>query len=146
MFGEFSNHTGWSNPLYVGLLGLLLAQYTFSGYDASAHLSEETVHAQVSAARGIVFSIFWSWVVGFVLLAGMLFAIQDYAGTVGSATGVPRPRYSSTRSDPPPPRPCCWLSSWRSCSARTRDSRLRRGWCSRSRGTAPCPSPTPGGA
>ncbi|WP_405931558.1 amino acid permease [Streptomyces sp. NBC_00827] len=89
VFGEFSNHTGWSNPLYVGLLGLLLAQYTFSGYDASAHLSEETVHAQVSAARGIVFSIFWSWVVGFVLLAGMLFAIQDYAGTVGSATGVP---------------------------------------------------------
>ncbi|MBK6012617.1 amino acid permease [Streptomyces sp. MBT53] len=89
VFGEFSNHTGWSNPLYVGLLGLLLAQYTFSGYDASAHLSEETVHAQVSAARGIVRSIFWSWVVGFVLLAGMLFAIQDYAGTVGSATGVP---------------------------------------------------------
>lgn len=88
VFGEFSNHTGWSNPLYVGLLGLLLAQYTFSGYDASAHLSEETVHAQVSAARGIVRSIFWSWVVGFVLLAGMLFAIQDYAGTVGSATGV----------------------------------------------------------
>ncbi|MFC8350343.1 amino acid permease [Streptomyces sp. NPDC057280] len=89
VFGEFTNHTGWSNPLYVGLLGLLLAQYTFSGYDASAHLSEETEHAQVSAARGIVRSIFWSWVVGFVLLAGMLFAIQDYAGTMGSATGVP---------------------------------------------------------
>lgn len=89
VFGEFSNGTGWSNPLYVGLLGLLLAQYTFSGYDASAHLSEETKHAQISAARGIVRSIFWSWVVGFVLLAGMLFAIQDYAGTVGSATGVP---------------------------------------------------------
>ncbi|MGW0332265.1 amino acid permease [Streptomyces sp. NPDC003011] len=89
VFGEFTNSTGWSNPLYVGLLGLLLAQYTFSGYDASAHLSEETKHAQVSAARGIVRSIFWSWIVGFVLLAGMLFAIQDYAGTVGSATGVP---------------------------------------------------------
>ncbi|MGX1668586.1 amino acid permease [Streptomyces sp. NPDC055400] len=89
VFGEFSNQTGWDSPLYVGLLGLLLAQYTFSGYDASAHLSEETVHAQVSAARGIVHSIFWSWLVGFVLLAGMLFAIQDYAGTVGSATGVP---------------------------------------------------------
>jgi amino acid transporter len=89
VFGEFTNHTGWSNPLYVGLLGLLLAQYTFSGYDASAHLSEETEHAQVSSARGIVRSILLSWVVGFVLLAGMLFAIQDYAGTMGSATGVP---------------------------------------------------------
>jgi amino acid transporter len=89
VFGEFTNGTGWSNPLYVGLLGLLLAQYTFSGYDASAHLSEETTDAQTSAARGIVRSIFWSWIVGFILLAGMLFAIQDYAGTVGSATGVP---------------------------------------------------------
>ncbi|MGW4030888.1 amino acid permease [Streptomyces sp. NPDC004838] len=89
VFGHFSNETGWSNPLYVGLLGLLLAQYTFSGYDASAHLSEETTHAQVSAARGIVRSIFLSWIVGFALLAGMLFAIQDYAGTMASETGVP---------------------------------------------------------
>ncbi|MFD5079609.1 amino acid permease [Streptomyces sp. NPDC058371] len=89
VFGEYTNATGWASPLYVGLLGLLLAQYTFSGYDASAHLSEETVHAQVAASRGIVRSIFWSWIVGWFLLAGMLFAIQDYAGTVSSGTGVP---------------------------------------------------------
>ncbi|MFG1667658.1 amino acid permease [Streptomyces sp. Y7] len=89
VFGEFTNATGWDSPLYVGLLGLLLAQYTFSGYDASAHLSEETLHAQVAAAQGIVRSIFYSWLVGFILLAGMLFAIQDYSRTVNSTTGVP---------------------------------------------------------
>ncbi|MEY9846142.1 amino acid transporter [Streptacidiphilus sp. BW17] len=89
VFGHFANTTGWSSPLYVTAIGLLLAQYTFSGYDASAHLSEETTHAQVSAARGIVRSIWVSWIAGLVLLAGMTFAIQDYAGTVGSATGVP---------------------------------------------------------
>ncbi|MET7490475.1 amino acid permease [Streptomyces sp. NPDC005538] len=89
VFTHFANSTGWGHPVYVIALGLLLAQYTFCGYDASAHLSEETLQAQVSAARGIVHSIFWSWIVGFALLAGMLFAIQDYAGTVGSATGVP---------------------------------------------------------
>lgn len=89
VFGHFANGTGWTSPLYVGALGLLLAQYTFCGYDASAHLSEETTQAQVSAAKGIVHSILWSWVAGFVLLAGLTFAIQDYAGTVGSATGVP---------------------------------------------------------
>lgn len=88
VFGTFANSTGWHNALYVSMLGLLLAQYTFSGYDASAHLSEETLHAQTNAARGIVNSIFWSWLVGFVLIAGMLFAVQDYAGTVGTATGV----------------------------------------------------------
>ncbi|QNP71569.1 amino acid permease [Streptomyces roseirectus] len=89
VFGEFVNNTGWSSPVYVALLGLLLAQYTFSGYDASAHLSEETTDAQVSASRGIIHAIGWSWLAGFVLLAGLTFAIQDYAGTVGSATGVP---------------------------------------------------------
>ncbi|MEV5468069.1 amino acid permease [Streptomyces griseoincarnatus] len=89
VFGEFVNNTGWSSPLYVAVLGLLLAQYTFCGYDASAHLSEETTDAQVSASRGIIHAIGWSWLAGFVLLAGLTFAIQDYAGTVGTATGVP---------------------------------------------------------
>ncbi|MGF0173193.1 amino acid permease [Streptomyces sp. Marseille-Q5077] len=89
VFGEFVNNTGWSSPLYVAVLGLLLAQYTFCGYDASAHLSEETRDAQVSASRGIIHAIGWSWLAGFVLLAGLTFAIQDYAGTVSTATGVP---------------------------------------------------------
>ncbi|MEV6131785.1 amino acid permease [Streptomyces violaceusniger] len=89
VFTEFVNDTGWSNPLYVAAIGLLLAQYTFSGYDASAHLSEETSNASVFAARGIVRAIWVSWVAGFVLLAGLTFAIQDYAGTQKSATGVP---------------------------------------------------------
>ncbi|HEY3477737.1 MAG TPA: amino acid permease [Streptomyces sp.] len=89
VFTTFANGTGWSSRFYVVALGLLLAQYTFSGYDASAHLSEETTQAQVSAPRGIVRAIGWSWVAGFVLLAGMTFAIQDYAGTLASGTGVP---------------------------------------------------------
>ncbi|MFJ9961261.1 amino acid permease [Streptomyces avermitilis] len=89
VFGEFVNNTGWTSPMYVAVIGLLLAQYTFCGYDASAHLSEETTNAQVSAARGIIHSIGWSWLAGFALLAGLTFAIQDYAGTAGSATGVP---------------------------------------------------------
>jgi amino acid transporter len=89
VFTTYVNGTGWGNPLYVSLLGLLIAQYTFSGYDASAHLSEETTGASVAAARGIVRSIWVSWIAGFVLLAGLTFAIQDYAGTQGTATGVP---------------------------------------------------------
>lgn len=89
VFGKFVNDTGWNPHWYVVLIGLLLAQYTFSGYDASAHLSEETTGAQVNAARGIVRAIAWSWLAGGVLLAGLTFAIQDYAGTQTSATGVP---------------------------------------------------------
>ncbi|MFD7709189.1 amino acid permease [Streptomyces sp. NPDC059786] len=89
VFGHFSNGTGFTSPVYVCALGCLLAAYTFCGYDASSHLSEETTQAQISAPRGIIRAIGWSWAAGFVLLAGLLFAIQDYAGTQATATGVP---------------------------------------------------------
>jgi amino acid permease (GABA permease) len=89
VFGHFVNNTGWSSGLYVALLGLLLAQYTFTGYDASAHMTEETHNAARSGPRGIVMSILVSLIAGWVLLIGITFAIQNYTKEVGSATGVP---------------------------------------------------------
>ncbi len=87
VFTHFENGTGWTNPLYASAIGLLLGGYTFCGYDASAHLSEETKDARIAAPRGIVRSIWVSLLAGTVLLAGLLFAVQDYAGT--SAAAVP---------------------------------------------------------
>lgn len=89
VFGHFVNNTGWSSGIYVALLGLLLAQYTFTGYDASAHMTEETKNAAVSGPRGIIMSILVSLGAGWVLLIGITFAIQNYSGEAGSATGVP---------------------------------------------------------
>ena len=45
---------------YVLPLGFLLTQYTITGFDASAHISEETHGASRSAARGVWQSIFYS--------------------------------------------------------------------------------------
>ncbi|MFB7474324.1 amino acid permease [Kitasatospora sp. NPDC056184] len=87
VFTHFENGTGWTSPLYASAVGLLLGGYTFCGYDASAHLSEETKDARVAAPRGIIRSIWVSLLAGFVLLAGLLFAVQDYAGV--SAAAVP---------------------------------------------------------
>jgi amino acid permease (GABA permease) len=89
VFTEFVNNTGWGSSIYVVLLGLLLAQYTFTGYDASAHMTEETHDAAVTGPRGIVMSIVVSLAAGWVLLIGVTFAIQSYDGALGSATGVP---------------------------------------------------------
>jgi amino acid permease (GABA permease) len=89
VFGHFVNNTGWTSGFYVALLGLLLAQYTFTGYDASAHMTEETHDAARTGPRGIVMSIVVSLVAGWVLLIGVTFAIQSYEGALGSATGVP---------------------------------------------------------
>jgi amino acid permease (GABA permease) len=79
VFTQFVNNTGWGAPVYVFLLGLLLAQYTFTGYDASAHMTEETQNAAIAGPRGIVMSILVSLVAGWVLLIGVTSAIGDYA-------------------------------------------------------------------
>ena len=62
---------------------------TFTGYDASAHMIEETKNAAKAGPRGIAMSIVISLVAGWVLLVGLTFAIQDYDGGLHSATGVP---------------------------------------------------------
>jgi amino acid permease (GABA permease) len=89
VFGHFENQTGWGSAVYVGALGLLLAQYTFTGYDASAHMIEETKGAATAGPRGIVMSIVVSLVAGWVLLVGLTFAIQDYEAERNSAIAVP---------------------------------------------------------
>ncbi len=90
VFGKFINKTGWSPTWYVFLIGLLMAQYTFTGYDASAHMTEETRDASVSGPRGIVSSILVSLVAGFILIVGITFAIyHNYDSSLTSSTGVP---------------------------------------------------------
>ncbi|KAL8664194.1 MAG: hypothetical protein Q9202_003272 [Teloschistes flavicans] len=71
---------GWSeraSPAYVALLGILMPQYTILGYDASAHLCEETKRAVRDAPLGLVSSVLASGVVGFLVLLALLFSIQD---------------------------------------------------------------------
>ncbi|WP_082119461.1 amino acid permease [Saccharothrix sp. ST-888] len=89
VFTRFVNNTGFHSSFYVALLGLLLAQYTLTGYDASAHMTEETHDAARSGPKGIVNSVVVSLVAGWILLLGITFAIQNYDGAVNSSTGVP---------------------------------------------------------
>jgi len=50
------------------VLGLLQAQWTYTGYDASAHVAEETVMARLNSAWGVFLSVAVSFVVGYVML------------------------------------------------------------------------------
>jgi len=72
--GDTSGFGAW---FYVLPLGFLLTQYTITGYDASAHLSEETHDAADSAARGLWQSIFYSAIGGYILLLAFVFAVQN---------------------------------------------------------------------
>ena len=80
VFTERINNSGYADGKYWFLvlpLGLLLTQYTITGFDASAHLSEETSAASEAAAKGLWRSIFYSGVGGWILLLSFLFAVQD---------------------------------------------------------------------
>ncbi|MGZ3687544.1 MAG: amino acid permease, partial [Bdellovibrionota bacterium] len=53
------------------------------GYDASAHVTEETENPRTAAPRGILLSVGVSVIVGFVLLAVLTLSIPDLAQAVG---------------------------------------------------------------
>ena len=70
-FGDTGGFPYW---LVAMPFGFLLTQYTITGYDASAHLSEETQGAANGAAKGIWQSIFYSAIGGWILLLAFVFA------------------------------------------------------------------------
>jgi len=75
-------------PYWFAFLGgLLQAQWTYTGYDASAHTIEETKNARISAPWGIYLSVAVSGVFGFIMLAFVTLAIQD----LGAAAGASNP-------------------------------------------------------
>jgi amino acid transporter len=66
-----------SNVAWLFLLGLLLPMYTLTGFDASAHTSEETVGAARAVPRGIVRSVLVSGIFGWVMLCTIVLAAPD---------------------------------------------------------------------
>ena len=79
---------GWGFWFYVLPLGFLLTQYTITGFDASAHLSEETHGAANTAAKGLWKSIFYSAIGGWFLLLAFLFAVQNAGDVTAGGGGV----------------------------------------------------------
>lgn len=59
------------------LMGMLYPLFTITGFDASAHVSEETKDAQNTVHKGMLTSVFWSLVFGFILALGMVMALPD---------------------------------------------------------------------
>lgn len=86
-FYDGTGDPGWSvraSPAYVAACGALMSQYTLTGFDASAHLSEETRKASWSAPIGVISSVGFSALFGFFVILSFLFSIQDFDNTVNS--------------------------------------------------------------
>jgi amino acid transporter len=87
----FSNFTGSNFPgdaanvvwpvkvstLLAFGLSLLLPAYTITGFDASAHTSEETVHAQSAVPKGMLNAVFWSGLCGYVMVCAFVLAMPN---------------------------------------------------------------------
>ncbi len=82
---SFANTTGDAGggvaPAYGSfvaiLMGLLYPLFTMTGYDASAHVAEETVDAHKTVHRGMIQSVWWSLLFGFILALGMVMALPS---------------------------------------------------------------------
>ena len=72
-----------NNMGYLFLLCLLLPIYTITGYDASAHTSEETVKAAHSVPRSIVSATLWASLIGWVMVCAITLAIPDLDKAAG---------------------------------------------------------------
>ncbi|MFE2533926.1 amino acid permease [Streptomyces sp. NPDC059371] len=82
---HFANNTGFTNGIYGGMLGLLVTSWTFTGFDGSFHMSEETVRATVNAPKGITRSIGYSAITGLILMLALVYSIHDYDRVASSS-------------------------------------------------------------
>ncbi len=82
-FTNFSGQPGgnvWppsTSLLGLFALGLFLPAYTLTGFDASAHASEETIGAAREVPRGILRSVIVSALAGWVMLCAVVLAIPN---------------------------------------------------------------------
>ncbi|XP_020683582.1 amino-acid permease BAT1 homolog isoform X1 [Dendrobium catenatum] len=71
------NDAGIHSKVYIFVVGLLMSQYSLTGYDASAHMTEETKSADINGPKGIISAIGISIIVGWGYLIGITFAVTN---------------------------------------------------------------------
>jgi amino acid transporter len=97
--GSWDNNLGFVHPTYgpatsypvvlAFFFSLLLANWTYTGYDASAHVAEETVGARMSSAWGVFLSVAVSAVVGYVFLVALTTHLPDLKTLFPATIEVP---------------------------------------------------------
>lgn len=71
-----SDSTGIRSPVYSVLLSWLVSQYSLYGYDAAAHLTEETKNADRNGPLAILSSIGMISIFGWAFILALTFSIQ----------------------------------------------------------------------
>lgn len=80
VFTHYENQSGFDDDQqksYVVCIGLLTSLFSFAGYEASAHMAEETQGSTVSAPKGIIYTCFATGLSGLALILAFLYATTD---------------------------------------------------------------------
>lgn len=113
------------NMVWLFALGFLLPAYTITGFDASAHTSEETVDAARNVPKGIVRSVWVSGLFGWIMLCAIVLAMPDVNEAAGQGhnvfywttqTVLPRPLYLLLVAGIAIAQYCCGLAALTSAS------------------------------
>lgn len=91
----FTNFTGaegsvWPKSegmFFPFLSGLLLTVYTITGFDASAHTAEETRDAARAVPQGIITSVIYSAIFGYIMICTFVLVMPDLAAGVKQGLG-----------------------------------------------------------
>lgn len=92
----FTNNTGYPGgdfyphartPFVAFLVGLLYPLYTITGFDASAHIAEETLSARTAVPRAMLHSVIWSVIFGFIMAVSFVVAVPDLAAAAKEGPG-----------------------------------------------------------
>jgi amino acid transporter len=90
--GSSADGTPWAQVIPFGIAGafalsLLQSQWTYTGYDASAHVAEETVFARRASAWGVFLSVAVSAIAGYVVLVALTLKMPDPADVMANSGG-----------------------------------------------------------
>jgi amino acid permease (GABA permease) len=89
VFIEIQPHSGWSPVGFSFLFGFLSVAWVMTGYDATAHISEEIQNAAVRAPQAIASALFLSYILGFLFNIVLAFTMGDIDNLLTSPTAQP---------------------------------------------------------
>ncbi|KAI7907454.1 amino acid transporter [Cokeromyces recurvatus] len=89
VFTCYKNQTGFENPIYVLILGMVGAAYSLFGCECAASVNEETKDANISSSIAMISSVIVSWIIGFTFLMILLFSIEDIDSILNSKLNMP---------------------------------------------------------
>lgn len=88
VFGQWINHTGWSDGT-VWFLGLVQSAYGLTAFDSVIHLIEELPRPQTNGPRVLWLSIVSGTISGMIFMIVCLFCIQNLKGVLDPPSGLP---------------------------------------------------------